>query len=235
MKPYVATGGKPTFHEFVTPIGLFAFLDHDKPRGKTDRYDKPELDENGIQKHEYSATLAWDKSRQTELTDMINMALLVKAEAWPESVAPGAFFHLQPVFRDGDNPEHNTKAKEHLFGKYYMSFKQKAVPTLNPHTPVGSPAQVIGWTGGPGILGPNGPGHAIMPIDLYAGCTGRVSGIMFATEYLGKHFISTRLNNIQKYEDGDRIGGGARPTADSQFGALTVPGQGGMAALSGLL
>jgi hypothetical protein len=36
---------------------------------------------------------------------------------------------------------------------------------------------------------------------------------------MGKNFISTRLNNIQKYEDGERIGN-VRPDAKSQFTPL---------------
>lgn len=237
-KPYVANGGKPVFHEFITPIGLFVHMYHDKPQLKTkDQHGKePDIDQKtGIQKAEYKVTMAWEKTRIAELNDLIAMATTVKGEAWPESMVPGAFFALEPFFRDGDNPAHNTKGRDYLRGKYYLNFKQRAEPILNPNVPMGAPPQVIGYSGGPGMLGPNGPGDVIMPTDLYAGCTGRVSGIMFGTEYMGKHFISTRLNNIQKYQDGDRIGGGVRPTAESQFGSLNPGGAtSAFAGLSGL-
>lgn len=215
-KPYTGTGGKPTFHEFITPIGLICHSYHDAPQLKTqDQFGKiPDMDENGIQKAEYKVTLAWSKTRIAELQEIINLAQTVKGEAWPESLKPDAFFALQPFFRDGDNPEHNTQEREYLIGRYYLNFKQKATPTKDPHT------GQITYAGGPGLLGPYGPEDKIMPGDLYPGCTGRVSGIMFGTEYMGKHFISVRLNNIQKFEDGDRIGGGARPTAESQFDAI---------------
>jgi hypothetical protein len=232
MKPYAATGGKPTFHEFITPIGLIVHLYHDKPQLKTkDQHGRiPDIDENGIQRAEFKATIAWSKTRTAELSELINLANQVKLEGWPESGNPQAFFALEPFFRDGDNPAHNTKGREYLRGRYYLNFKQPAKASRDKMT-----GQVI-YEGGPGLLGPYGPEDKIMPVDIYPGCTGRVSGVMFATEYMGKHFISTRLNNIQKYEDGERIGGGARPTPESQFDALKQgsPGlRGGMGSLLG--
>lgn len=234
-KPYVANGGKPIFHEFVTPIGLFVHMFHDRPQLKTkDQLGKiPDMDENGIQRAEYKVTMAWDKSNPNLILPLADLAKQVKAEAWPESTQPNAFFALQPFFRDGDNPEHNTKQKDYLLGKYYLNFKQKAEATRDPHNP-----QVIHYSGAPGLLGPRGAGDLVMPTDIYAGCTGRVSGIMFATEYMGKHFISTRLNNIQLFESPatnpnlQRIGGGGRPDAAEQFDSL-VPDS-GMSGLTGL-
>lgn len=228
-KPYVATGGKPKFNEFITPIGLIVHLYHDRPQLKSkDEHGRiPDLDEHGVQRAEYKATLAWEKVNVAQLNDLIALAGQTKLEAWPESGAPGAFFHLEPFFRDGDNPAHNTKGRDYLRGKYYLNFKAKAdgkrQDPNNPNSPVI-------YTGAPGLLGPNGPGDTIMPTDIYAGCTGRVSGIMFGTEYMGKNFISIRLNNIQKYMDGDRIGGGQKPTAESQFGSLTPGGAASAAA-----
>jgi hypothetical protein len=231
-KPYMATGGKPTFHEVITPIGLIVHLYHDKPQLKTkDQFGNvPDIDpKTGIQLAEYKVTLAWSKQRMNELQPIIDLAQRVKAEGWPESVPtpqnPQPFFALEPFFRDGDNPAHNTKGRDYLKGRYYLNFKSKATGVKD------QMGQVI-YTGAPGLLGPGGPEHVIFPTDIYPGCTGRVSGIIFATEYMGKHFISTRLNNIQLYESPDtnselqRIGGGARPTAASQFGALTAAPQG---------
>lgn len=232
-KPYAATGGKPIFNEFITAIGLIAHLYHDKPQLKTkDQYGRiPDMDENGIQKAEYKVTLAWHKSRMPELTPIISLAHQTKAEAWPESSVPGAFFHLEPFFRDGDNPAHNTKGRDYLRGKYYLNFKQAAKASRDKVT-----GQVI-YEGAPGLLGPYGPEDKIMPLDIWPGCTGRVSGIMFGTEYMGKNFISVRLNNIQKYDEGDgtRIGGGTRPTAESQFGALKQGNPGLQQGMGGLM
>lgn len=230
MKPYPQNGGKPIFNEGITPIGLFVHLYHDRPQLKTkDQYGKqPDIDpETGIQRAEYKATLAWEKSRQNELNEIIQMAHKTQGEAWPGSTAPGAFFALEPFFRDGDNPAHNTEGRDYLKGKYYLNFKAKAKAEKDQHS-----GQVI-YSGAPGLLGPHGPEDKIMYSDLWPGCTGRVSFIMFGTEYMGKHFISTRLQNIQKYDDGDgtRIGGGQRPDAASQFGALkqgNAAGQFGM-------
>jgi Protein of unknown function (DUF2815) len=212
-KPYA--GGKPIFNEYVTPIGLIAYAYHDKPSLKTnDRTKQPILDENGIQEAEYKVTIAWSKTRLPELQPFIDLAFVTQEQGWPGSTQPGAFFALEPLFRDGDNPAHNTKNREFLHDRYYLNFKQKAIPTRDPQT------GRVTYGGAPGLLGPYGPEDKIMPVDIYAGCTGRVSGIMFCTEYAGKHFVSLRLNNIQKYEDGDRIGGGSKPTAESQFGAI---------------
>ena len=214
---YPATNGKPTFHEFITPIGLIVHCNHDKPLMKTNQQtQKPILDDQGIPEAEYRVTMAWDKTRIAELQEIIQLARTVQEEAWPGSSQPGAFFALQPFFRDGDSPQHNTKKREYLFGKYYLNFKQRAVPTKNVQT-----GQVI-YTGAPGIVGPYG--EDIMPLDLYSGCTGRCSGIMFGSEYMNNNFVSTRLNNIQKFEDGERIGGNARPDAKSQFGPLKTGG-----------
>lgn len=220
---YPQNDGKPIFHEFQTPIGLFAHCYHDKPQLKTTdsgtggSKGTPIMDKEFplIQAAEFKATLAWSKTRMAELQAMIDLAHVVKSEAWPASNTPGAFFALEPFFRDGDNPAHNTKNKEYLRNRYYLNFKQRALPVLDPQT-----KQFMGYTGAPGLLGPYGPTDLIMPVDAYAGMTGRVSAIMFGTEYAGKNFISVRLNNIQKYEDGDRIGGGIKPTAAEQFGAL---------------
>lgn len=231
-KPYLASGGKPIFREIITPIGLIVHLYHDKPQLKTkDEFGNiPDVDpKTGIQMAEFKVTMAWSKTRVQEINEMVTLANTVKHEAWPESAQPGAFFALQPFFRDGDNPEHNTKNKDYLHGRYYLNFKSKAAPVLKQDgTFAGT------YTGAPGLLGPGGPGHQIFPTDIYPGCTGRVSGIMFGTEYMGKHFISTRMNNLQLFEPGERIGGGVRPTADSQFGALT-PGAGAADPMAGLM
>lgn len=225
-KPY--NGGKPEFREFITPIGVFVHMFHDKPQLKTkDQLGKvPDIDENGLQRAEFKVTMAWPKAKPELLKPLAELAQQVKAEAWPESTKPDAFFSLQPFFRDGDNPEHNTKQKEYLLGMYYLNFKAKADAARDPHNP-----NVVHYSGAPGLIGPHK--EDLMPTDVYPGCTGRVSGIMFGTEYMGKHFISTRLNNIQLFQtpetnpELERIGGGGKPSASEQFDSLGEAGGGG--------
>jgi hypothetical protein len=219
---YPNNGGKPIFHEFITPIGLFCHMNHDKPLLKTNETTRqPVLDANGIQEAEYRVTMAWDKSRlHGDLQDLVKLAHMVKAEAWPMSVQPNAFFALEPFFRDGDNPAHNTKRREYLLGKFYLNFKQKANGARNPQT-----NQVV-YDGAPGLVGPYA--EPIMPLDVWSGCTGVVSGIIFGSEYMGKNFISTRLNNIQLFEKGDRITAGGRPDPTQQFKPLKDGFQTGM-------
>ena len=96
-KPY--GGGKPTFNEFITPIGLCVHTYHDQPQLKTsDQHGNvPDIDpKTGIQRAEYKVTLAWEKTRMGELEGLIKLAHQTKGEAWPESAKPGAFFSLQP-------------------------------------------------------------------------------------------------------------------------------------------
>lgn len=216
---YPTNGGKPIFHEIITPIGLLVHCNHDRPLLKTDENTRrPIIDpETGIQEAEFRVTVAWEKARIAELQPIVQLCNQVKAEAWPESQNPGAFFALEPFFRDGDDPRMNTKKRDYLFGKYYLNFKQKAIPSRQPD------GKII-YTGQPGLLGPYE--NDIMPLDIWSGCTGRVSGIIFGTEYMGKCFLSTRLNNIQLFETGDRIGGGERPDPRKQFGALKQGGLG---------
>lgn len=227
-KPY--NGGKPTFHEFITPIGLCVFSYHDEPqlKFKDQNNTQPDMDEKtGLQHAEYKVTLAWNKSSQNQLSDLIQLAQKVKHEGWPESANPQAFFALQPFFRDGDNPDHNTAGKDFLRGKYYLNFKSKADAKRDQIT--GRPV----YSGAPGLIGPNK--EDLMPTDWYSGCQGRVSGIMFATEYMGKHFISVRLNNIQKFSDGERIGGGGKPDAKDQFDSIDGANSATFDGLKGLL
>lgn len=212
---YAGNGGKPIFKEFISPIGKIVHCYHDKPQLATDeKTQKPLLDENGIQKAEYKVTLAWDKALlMTELLPMRQLAATVRDEAWGPDAANDPWLALQAFLRDGDSPEHNTKRREYLFGKVYLNFKQKAVPNRLPNG-------TVMYSGGPGLIGPYN--EDLLPADMYAGCTGRVSGIMFGTEYMGKRFISTRLNNIQKADNGERMGGGGRPDAKKQFDPLAT-------------
>jgi len=231
---YASNGGKPIFEQFISPIGTIVHLYHDKPQLDTtdSKPPKPILDpDTGIQKATYKATLIWPKSSlTTTLMQMRELAAKVVSQAWGNDALADPWLNLQPFLRDGDNPEHNTAKKEYLFGHVYLNFKQKATATKHPQS-----GQVT-YSGGPQLVGPYN--EDLLATDLWPGCKARVSGIMFGTEYSGKRFISTRLNNIQKAEDGERIGGGSRPDARSQFDPLATPpaGAGGaFGALGGAL
>lgn len=213
---YASNGGKPIFNEFITPIGRVVHCYHDQPQlQQTDSQPpRPVMDENGIQKADFKVTLAWPKALMaTELMPMRAIAGTTRDQAWGPDAAHDAWLNLQPFLRDGDNPEHNTKRKEYLFGHVYLNFKSKAVPTRHGNG-------TVTYSGKPGLVGPYN--EDLLPADMYAGCMARVSGIMFGTEYSGKRFISTRLNNIQKATDGERMGGGGKPDAKKQFDPLAT-------------
>lgn len=236
---YPATGGKPNFIQFVTPVGMISRLHHDEPRLKTDFNTKqPVRDDKGVQVAEYMASIVWPKAYMDidqdpnipggcGLIPMRRQAYQAQCEAWPATLDPAqaAWVRLQPFLLDGDNPEHNTERKEFLFGKVWLNVKQRAKYRQDPQT------GKVTYEGAPGILGAYG--EDISAMDIWAGCEGRLSGILYGTEFAGKKFISVRLNNIQKFRDGERMGGGSRPDAKSQFDPL-MQGQPPMAAMPGL-
>lgn len=216
-------GGKPDFLEFVTPIGRIMYESIAEPQQEEDNGVKKNDPETGAPLMHFKVTLAWPKSElETSLIPFRQLAAQARDKKWPPGSYDPNFFHVQPFLRDGDNPEHNTKAKEELRGHVYMTFKSKATMARNP----ANPQQWFVQKGQPGIIGP--ANEDLLPVDVYSGCYARVSGIMFGTEYSGKRYISVRLNNIQKARDGERIAGG-RPDARSQFDALSNVPLGGAA------
>jgi hypothetical protein len=210
---YAGNGGKPVFNEFITPIGLIVHCYHDRPQLQMNEKTRaPVMDEDGFQKADFKVTLTWPKSElNSALIPFRTLAATTRDQAWGPDAANDQWFRLETFLRDGDNPEHNTKRKEYLFGKVYLNFKTKGVPTR-------AASGLVTYSGKPGLLGPNK--EDLVAADVYAGCSARVSGIMFGTEYSGRKFISTRLNNIQKAWDGERIGGDGKPDPRSQFDAL---------------
>lgn len=217
--------GKPIFNSILSPVGKIVHCYVDKPSlQETDsKPPRPILDDDGIQKAEYKVTLAWPKALMTTaLIPIRELAAVSAKEAWGPDCLGDPWLNLQPFLLDGDNPEHNTKRREYLFGHVYKNFKQKAIPTRHPDGRVT-------YSGAPEVL--DAYTNKAMPTDLYAGCEGRVSCILFGTEYSGKRFISTRLNNVQlavpPVGGWERMGGGGRPDAKSQFDALATLGTGG--------
>lgn len=217
-KPYTdQPNNKPIFNEFITSVGKVVHCYHDRPQlNTTEKTNLPVLDENGIQKADFKITLWWPKDElNTTLIPLRTLAATTRDQAWGVAAATDKWFRLEPFLRDGDSPEHNTMKREYLFGGVYLNFKTKAIPTRH------SDGRVT-YTGAPGLIGPYN--EDLLPTDMYAGCKARVSGIMFGTDYSGRNFISVRLNNIQKAEDGERMGGGGKPDAKKQFEPLQAAG-----------
>jgi hypothetical protein len=211
-------GQKPNFLEFQTPIGRVVFESLAEPQQDTDgNPPKPKFDpETGAPIMHYKITLMWPKSElDTALIPLRTLAAQARDLKWPVGSYDPNFFHVQPFLRDGDNPEHNTKGKEELRGHVYLSIKSKAKMVRNPQ----DPTKWMPQGGQPGIVDPSGT-IDLLPVDVYSGSFARATGIMFGTEYSGKRYISVRLNNVQKAWDGERLGGGGRPDAKSQFDAL---------------
>lgn len=236
---YAGNAGKPKFNEFITPhwqaadgtltAGRIVHCYHDVAQVQTDDKTKqPILDDKGIPKADFKVTVAWPKTiLDTLLIPMRTLAATTRDEAWGPQCASDQWFRLEAFLRDGDNPEHNTKRREYLFGHVYLNFKAAGKPIIEGDKFTGR------YSGAPGLLDVYGADLA--NVDLYAGCYARVSGIMFGTEYMGRKFISTRLNNIQKVADGERMGGGGRPDAKSQFDPLATrpAGASGLGGLTG--
>ncbi len=208
----------PKFIEFQTPIGRVVYEALAEAQQETDgNPPKPKFDsETGAPVMHYKVTLMWPKSElDTTLIPLRTLAAQARDQKWAPGTYDPNFFAIQPFLRDGDNPEHNTSNKEELRGHVYLSIKSKAKVARSPH----DSTKWIVQGGQPGIIGPNN--EDLLPVDVYSGCFARASGIIFGTEYSGKRYISVRLNNIQKAWDGERIGGGGRPDAKSQFDPLS--------------
>ena len=235
------------FVNSMSPVGKIVHCYHDKAQVEVDDNTKqPKLDTDGIPIAWYKVTLAWLKylyevevgpKGEVGLLPFRRDAYAAQLKKWPNS-PNDQWFVLQPFIRDGDNPEHNTARKEYLFGHVYLNFKARAKPIMAAAQD-GSGRQVFTgqYSGAPGLTGPYK--EDLMPSDVYSGCTARVSCTLFGTNYSGKNFISVRLQNIQKSEDGERMVHGGRPDARSQFDALqpgAPPGSmgGGLGGLGGL-
>lgn len=153
---------------------------------------EPQEDEKGV--GWYKVTIAWPKAyRDTQLKDFRQKCTQAAKQFFGNDVPK-----LQPILRDGDNIEHNSADVEEFHGKYYITAKVKAEK------------------GRPGCV--DAKGNEISYLDVYSGCTARISIILGGYSNLGKKGVWIRLQNIQKAEDGERIGG--KPSAKKQFGAL---------------
>ncbi len=102
---------------------------------------------------------------------------------------------LELPIRDGDNPKIVKKYPEHA-GHWFINVSTG----LNNKKP-----EVIDRDKMP-ILDAN---------ELYSGCYGRISVVLFPFSVSGNDGISIGLNNVQKLRDGERLAGGT--TAEDDF------------------
>ncbi|ARW39033.1 hypothetical protein BUN12_2333 [Bacillus amyloliquefaciens] len=101
--------------------------------------------------------------------------------------------NLKTPLRDGDEERPD---QEEYAGCYFLNASSKTKP---------------------GIVDRN-LNHIIDSEELYSGCYGRVSINFYAFNTAGNKGIACGLNNIQKLEDGDYLGGRSR--AEDDFDAL---------------
>lgn len=69
----------------------------------------------------------------------------------------------------------------------------------------------------PGITGPKK--EQLLPSDLYSGCYMRAEVTFKVIEYLGKVGVTCYVQNVQKWSDGEKLGGGRIPAEDA-FSAI---------------
>jgi len=152
---------------------------------------EPQAIDGGTEK-KYSVSLLINKS-DTKTLAAINAAINAAKETgkgkWGGKVPP----KLKLPLRDGDEerPDDPTYA-----GCYFLNATAKTKP---------------------GVVDKD-----VRPIldqeELYSGCFGRASITFFAFDTNGNRGIACGLNNIQKLEDGESLGG--RQTAEADFAAV---------------
>ena len=65
----------------------------------------------------------------------------------------------------------------------------------------------------PGVVDPN-MNAIIDPSEFYSGCYGRASVTLYPYNAQGSKGIAVGLNNVQKLEDGEKLGGGTSAAVD---------------------
>lgn len=152
---------------------------------------KPQAIEEGADP-KYSCSLLipkTDKVTLKKIQDAINAAKEAGLPLWGGSI-PAKNFKLP--LRDGDDEYPNDPAYE---GMYFLS--------------ANSPTK-------PGVVDAN-LDPILSPDEFYSGCYGRASVRLFPFAKAGNKGIGVGLNNLQKLEDGENLGGG-NSTPEEDFG-----------------
>ena len=143
-------------------------------------------------KGKYSTAILIPKSDKATI-DKIKAAVdAVKAEPKSSQIWGGKFLaSFKTPLRDGDTDRDVEKNPEYK-GCYFVNCNSGQKPgvvdaDLNP------------------ILDPD---------EVYSGCYGRASLTFYAYNQQGSKGIACGLNNLQKLEDGERLGGGSSAASD---------------------
>ena len=137
---------------------------------------------------QFSLTLLWDKDnpKLKKLKDAIEQVAIAKFGAKaPQMLEKG---QLKNPLRDGDE-----KDDERYEGKVFLTARSTDKPGC-----VDVDAEPL-----------------MNQSDFYSGCQARMDVWVYAFDKAGNKGVACILNNVQKIDDGERLGGGPRSAADA--------------------
>lgn len=153
-----------------------------------------EADNSDMGGGKYAATVLIPKS-DTKQIEMIEDAIEDAKEAGKTEKWGGKIpNNLRLPLHDGDDVDYDGYA-----GHYYLKLTTKTRPSV-----VGRDMLNI-----------------VDPEEVYAGCQVYVSAVIAAYNAGGSKGVSGFLNNVMKYKDGERLGGG-KSSAQDDFGDLDL-------------
>jgi hypothetical protein len=136
----------------------------------------------------YSVSLIIPKSDKKTL-DKINKAIEVAKKEGVSKLGGKIPANLKTPLRDGDLDRPDDEAYSN---SYFINANSKVKPGI-----VDKDLQAI-----------------MDPTELYSGCYGRASIVFYAYNANGNKGIAAGLQNLQKLEDGEPLGGISRPEDD---------------------
>ena len=136
----------------------------------------------------YSVSLIIPKSDKKTL-DKINKAIEVAKKEGVSKLGGKIPANLKTPLRDGDLDRPDDEA---YANSYFINANSKVKPGI-----VDKDLQAI-----------------MDPTELYSGCYGRASIVFYAYNANGNKGIAAGLQNLQKLEDGEPLGGISRPEDD---------------------
>lgn len=157
---------------------------------------KPKASNDGGEE-KYSVALLIDKADKDTVSAIkaaIEEAKEVGKGKWNGKIPAG----LKTPLRDGDEERPDDENYE---GRYFLNCNSKTRPQV-----VGLTKDAV--TGKPTALGEE---------EVYSGCYARVSVNFYGYNTNGNKGIGAGLGNVQKLDDGDRLGGGSSAEADFDF------------------